>query len=468
MAKSKKRGRTAGPARGITGPYTDSAGYMFCKADGRKVRFGAADAPGAQEAFEQFVRDWINRGCAWPAADEDKPPALTVAALAEDYIKHARAYYGAANREAERIGTSSRKLVEHFGTGFLVADLRPKQVLEFRGKLIADGYATAYVRDLVGVLKRMVRWAVIEDRLPADVHHALGALPVLKVGREGAKPPAQRLPVADDELAAVLPHLPPMLATAVQVLGLTGARPAELLSLKVKDLDRTGPVWVAKIERHKTAWKGKARVLHFGPAAQDLLRPLLRLDPEAHLFDPAVSEARRNEIRQRSRRSKRWVSHDPERRKARRGAPPIEYGPHYLPSALSKAVRRAIAEVNEQRKVEAVTDALRRAGVQQGVVDAVGKRLGRQTITSDNLPELLKADPAAAAHKAAIVAAFSRVSMVRQWCVYELRHRAAQRFRQQFGVEVARALLGHASTVTTEIYSTADLALASQAAGKLG
>lgn len=57
---------------------------------------------------------------------------------------------------------------------------------------------------------------------------------------------------------------------------------------------------------------------------------------------------------------------------------------------------------------------------------------------------------------------------VEPWAPNMLRHAAATRFREQFGVEVARVLLGHASVATSEIYAELPRQKAAEAAKKAG
>jgi len=53
---------------------------------------------------------------------------------------------------------------------------------------------------------------------------------------------------------------------------LTAARCGELLRLRPCDIDRSGKVWMAKLSEHKETFRGKERVLYFGPRAQAILR----------------------------------------------------------------------------------------------------------------------------------------------------------------------------------------------------
>jgi integrase len=54
------------------------------------------------------------------------------------------------------------------------------------------------------------------------------------------------------------------------------------------------------------------------------------------------------------------------------------------------------------------------------------------------------------------------------WHPGQLRHNAATWLRKEFGVELARIILGHATAFTTEIYAEADRQQAMEVVGKVG
>jgi integrase len=54
------------------------------------------------------------------------------------------------------------------------------------------------------------------------------------------------------------------------------------------------------------------------------------------------------------------------------------------------------------------------------------------------------------------------------WHPHQLRHNAATNLRKQFGVELARIILGHRTAFTTEIYAEADREHAMEVIGKIG
>jgi integrase len=57
---------------------------------------------------------------------------------------------------------------------------------------------------------------------------------------------------------------------------------------------------------------------------------------------------------------------------------------------------------------------------------------------------------------------------IKPWHPHQLRHNAATRLRKEFGLDVARAILGHASAQTAELYAELDAAKAAAAMGAVG
>ena len=57
---------------------------------------------------------------------------------------------------------------------------------------------------------------------------------------------------------------------------------------------------------------------------------------------------------------------------------------------------------------------------------------------------------------------------VPHWHPHQLRHNAATNLRREFGIELARIILGHATAFTTEIYAEADRQQAMEVVAKIG
>jgi integrase len=57
---------------------------------------------------------------------------------------------------------------------------------------------------------------------------------------------------------------------------------------------------------------------------------------------------------------------------------------------------------------------------------------------------------------------------VPHWHPHQLRHSAATRLRKEFGLDVARVILGHSSPAVTEVYADPDREKALNAMGQIG
>ena len=79
----------------------------------------------------------------------------------------------------------------------------------------------------------------------------------------------------------------------VRLQRLTGARAGELVIMRGRNLDTSGKVWLYRPDTHKSAHCGFDRVIDIGPRGQAIIKPFLKPDVEAYLFeDPAVNEQR--------------------------------------------------------------------------------------------------------------------------------------------------------------------------------
>lgn len=167
--------------------------------------------------------------------------------------------------------------------------------------MVEDGLSRRYVNDHTGRIKRIFKWGVAEELLPASVYHALSVVSGLRRGRTAARetPPVE--PVADAVVEATLPHLPEVVADMVRLQRLTGMRPAEVCLLRPCDLDRRGDVWTYAPSSHKTEHHGRARVVFIGPKAQGVLLRYLARNPETYCFRPCDSEEKRRAARHEAR-----------------------------------------------------------------------------------------------------------------------------------------------------------------------
>lgn len=344
-----------------------------------------------------------NRGI-YPTRDSD----VSINEALVRYIHHVDSYYrdpdGKPSRSVKNIKAAVSYLTRLFGMTNL-ADFTPSALETIRYLMIQEGKARKTINKTAVLIRQFFRWAVAKQLVSPAVLESLKALPALAPGRSGAKEGKPREPADPKAVEWTLPYLPPAVRAIVQLLRLTGARPSEILTLRPCDIDRTRDVWSYRVESHKTAWRGRSRTIHFGPAAQAVLLPWLTdVAPDGYVLSPVRSEGMRNIQRSEKRETPRWPSHlarNQKKRIAHRRRPPSN---RYTVNTLALAVRRAC--------------------------DAAG---------------------------------------VAPWTCYQLRHLKAVELRQKYGLEHVRAVLGQTFMSMSDHYSRkADDALASKAAAEDG
>ena len=135
-------------------------------------------------------------------------------------------------------------------------------------------------------LKRFFRWAATYELIETSVLDRINTVESFMPGR-GGKETKPKLPVTWETVEATLPHLPEMVKAMVLFGWHTGARPAEITRLTTGEIEQTGDVWIARLEKHKTAGYGHTREIPFGRTAQNIITPwLLPGTPDEPIFSP--------------------------------------------------------------------------------------------------------------------------------------------------------------------------------------
>lgn len=315
-----------------------------------------------------------------------RPHPLTVTELIHDFRAWAEGYYrsleGEPTGEIHAIRDALRPLASLFGRT-LAAEFGPRKLVALRDAMIEKDLSRGLINRRVNIVKRLFKWAAERELAPASVHHGLQAVSGLRPGRSRAReaPPVE--PVAESDVRAVLPHVPPPVRAMIEIQLLTGMRPGEAVILRPCDVDRARSPWIYSPSRHKTRHLGHARRIPLGPRAQSILSPFLEgRAPDAFAFSPREARARETPGR-----------FDYER------APRERY------------------DVDSYRR--AISLGAKRAGVPH-------------------------------------------------WHPNRLRHTAATRLRERYGIEAAAAILGHRIVETTQIYAETDAALAARIMGEIG
>jgi len=261
------------------------------------------------------------------------------------------------------------------------------------------------------------RWGASKQLIPGETYQGLLSLNGLRAGKSAARESIPVAPVAEEIVEATIPFLSSTVAAMVKLQSLTGARPGEICSMKIGEIDRTGPTWEYRPATHKNAYRGQNRIIYIGPRAQQILRPfLMRLDPKAYVFSPAESLA---EIRQR-------------RSDARKT--PLEYG--NLPG--TNRVRRPRKQPGDFYDVSSY-----RRSIAYACVRADRWAKGGVVVGNDE-------------------------RIIPTWHPHQLRHNCGTQVRAEFGLEAAQAILGHRSLAATQIYAEKNKEIAQKIAATIG
>jgi integrase len=429
----------------IPKPSKHKTGQAVVRLNGKDHYLGRYGSAQARANYEGLISRWLAHGrCLLEHQDGGSVNDLMLA-----YIKHAEGYYrptdGKKSAELECLRDALKILKSLHGRTAAV-EFGPKKLKAVRATMVEKGWCRTYVNHQVDRVRRMFRWAVSEELVSGDLYHALQAVAGLRRGLPGVRESNPVRPVPQTVVGATLPFMPAAVQAMVQLQLLTGARPGEVCRLRALDLDMSGRVWVyrpgsdrGKHGEHKTAHHGHERLVYLGPQAQLILRPWLRMDLQAYLFSPAESERARNDERRRIRRSPMTPSQS--RRRPKRH-PARAKRDRYDVASYRRAITRACETAFPLPEVLC----------RQRLPD--GKKETRRDWQARLSPE-----------QRTEVRAWRREH---HWHPHQLRHSAATNLRKEFGVELARIILGHKTAFTTEIYAEADRAQAVEVMARIG
>jgi integrase len=212
--------------------------------DGRNHYLGSFDSPESHQAYARLIAEWKRTASVLPQTPTDGPAArlLTINELILAFFRYAQTHYvknAAPTSEQGCLKQALRFVRKLYGTS-PAAEFGPRALKNVRQAMIESGRARKSINKDVNRVKRMFRWAVGEELLPAAVYEALRCVSALGVGRTAARETEPVAPVAEEDVQAVLPHLPPPVAAMVELQLLTGARPQEIIHLRPADIRDEG------------------------------------------------------------------------------------------------------------------------------------------------------------------------------------------------------------------------------------
>jgi integrase len=384
----------------------------------RDVILGKYGTKASRAEYARVISEWETARHTLPSAGNSSD--ISIAELISRYWPWVQSYYrrqdGTETQEVSGFKYSLRPLNHLYGST-LAKDFGPVAFKTVRDLMVRGyehpkfGEQESLSRGVVNMrmkrVRRMFRWAVEHELVPANVLHGLQAVPGLKRGRTDARETSPVLPVSRAVVSDTLLLLRPMQAAMVLLQLETGMRPGELVAMRGIDLEMGGKVWLYRPPQHKTAHHGHCRIIAIGPRGQEILRPFLVPDTHATLFSPARNMQERATALRLARKTKVQPSQQ-DRSKLR---PKKRPGLSYSVAVYGRGITEAIKRHNEKKPPE------------------------------EHIPH---------------------------WHPHQLRHTRAAELKREAGLDIARAVLGHRSPILTEHYASLDLAAAATAMERLG
>ena len=266
----------------------------YVRFDGRVLYLGKYDSPESHERYRAAVAEWLSTG----RAPGTVPKGLTVVELCARFWRHAEKTYRNADGSPAtilgNIGAAIRAIESLYGS-VAASSFGPVRLQIVRDGLIDAGQARTTINKTVNLIRLMYKWGVSQELIEPTVYTALTTVAGLRRGRSAAREPEPIQPVDLAVVEATKQFLPRPITALIELQLATGARPGELLKLRLADLkDTDSQVWTVPLAAHKTSYIGRQRTLYFGPVAQGIIKEFMggRAVDEP-LFSPREAVAER-------------------------------------------------------------------------------------------------------------------------------------------------------------------------------
>jgi integrase len=398
----------------------------------RDIMLGRYGTKASRVEYARVVAEWEARGrrLLVPAAKAD----LTINELLVRFLHHADKHYrrpdGSPTTEVVNFKLAFRPLKKLYGHT-RAADFGPLSLKAVRQAMVDGELCRNVVNARTGRIKRMFKWAASEELVPQSVHGALSTVVGLARGRTRARETEPIQPVADSWVDAIQAHVLPEVWGMIEIQRVTGMRPGEVVTIRGCDIEMGGKVWTYRPPQHKTAWRGRGRVICLGQKAQAIVRDFLTTDIQSPLFSPARALAARAV----TMRASRKTPVQPSQRNRRKRRPRKVPGFVYQRESYSKAILKGCDKADQARRQE----------VENRVAEAEVREPVKVSATVDTSERL-----------------------VPRWHPNQLRHNFGTDVRRGFGLEAAQVVLGHSRADVTQVYAERDLSLAEKVALEVG
>jgi integrase len=323
-----------------------ASGQAVVRINNQDFYLGGYGTPVSYEKYHRLVAEHFPNGPEHGGETSSITPLLrpngdlSVMELVAAYWLHAKEYYvknGNPTSEQASLRLAFRPLLELYGHAEC-RNFGPLALAAVRNKMIETRITRKRINQHVGRIRRMFKWGVSREMLPADVFQALATLEGLRKGRTKAKESQPVKPVSEEHVQAVLPFLQPQVRDMVRLQRKIGCRPQEVILIRPCDVDRSQDPWIYTPSSHKCEHLELERKIPIGSEGQKILFPWLDRAPGSYCFSPRESREAYFDERRRNRKT----PHTPSSRNRQRMVnPKRKPRERYTTSGYDYAVARA-------------------------------------------------------------------------------------------------------------------------------
>ena len=305
-----------------TGKY-----YAYVYINGNRIGLGQ-DGPEAKQKYEATIAEWLANGKHLHTDDS----GIKINELCKRYLDFAKGYYGNST-EYENYERVSKILIKLYGKTN-AGDFGPKKLKAVRGCMIQKGWLRKSINKQTQRTRAIFRWAEANELIERGMIEYLSTLAPLKKGRCPGVPEGKKVkPVPIEDVEAIQLYVSRQVWAMVQLQLLTGARPGEIVILRLVDIDRSENVWIFRPENHKNEHRDIEREIYIGKQAQTIIaRFLFGKSPDDYIFPPADAN---REAKQRNA-----VSYRRKKQKASLKLTNRCIGDHYTTNSYRRAIKR--------------------------------------------------------------------------------------------------------------------------------
>ena len=239
--------------------FHEASGQARTTFNGERHYLGVFNSPKSKTAFNKILAEWE---AAHSERAKATPVTLTVSRLAFLFLKYAELEYV---REGKPTGETANfrqalKALNNMFHGVPVIDFGPRKLKMLQQQMVDDGYAQQTINSALRRIKQVFDWGAPKSKGPA--------------------------PLTD--IAAIKGFVTRPVWGMIEFMLLSGCRPSEAIALKWSEIDNSGDVWFYRPGHHKTAHRGKNRLIAIGPKCQQVLNGLREMSRSDFVFDPQV------------------------------------------------------------------------------------------------------------------------------------------------------------------------------------